>query len=92
MIKTTKEKKSIWISIYKHPKDNEIEIELGKINASEMIYNFDEKKKEFIEIGYPHLLEYVRLPRLMNHNEMTEWIGTQEEIRKKCDKYSKKTK
>ena len=82
----------MWISLYKHPKDKEIAIELGKINASEMFYNFDEKKKEFIEIGYPHLFEYVRLPRLMNHNEMTEWIGTQEEIRKKCEQYSKKIK
>jgi len=90
VIKTKREKKSIWVSLYKHPKNNEILIELGKINASEMIYNFDKNKKEFIEIGYPHLFEYVRLPRLMNYNEMTEWIGTQEEIRQKIERYSQK--
>lgn len=57
-----------------------------------MIYRYDEKKKDFIEIGYPHLLEYIRLPRPMTVDEANEWIKTQESIRLRCEQYSKKNK
>lgn len=90
MINTAKGKKSLWMSIYRNPKEKEVTIELGKINASEMIYSYDEKKNEMVEVGYPQLLELVRLPRLMTFEEMAEWTGTQEEIRKKIEKYNKK--
>lgn len=81
------EKRKLFISIYRHPKDKIINIELGKIDASEMIYRRDEKKKDFIEIGYPQLLEIIRLPKPMNKYECNKWIKTQKDIMKSIHEY-----
>ena len=82
------EKRKRFISLYRYPKEKQITVELGKINASEMMYRYDKKKKDFIEIGYPQLLEVIKLPRPMNQDECNKWIKTQKDIIKKCEGYS----
>lgn len=84
-------KKSMWISLYIHPRDKKLTLEHGKINANEVVYRFDNKKKDFVEMGSPHLLEYIKLPKLMTREEAFEWVGTQEFIRLKLIKYHKQT-
>lgn len=87
-----KHRRSFWISIYLHPEDNLITLEIGKINASAMMYRFNEKTKKFIAIGYPRLFEYVRLPKLMTEDQAQEWIWARDDIRQKCEKHAQTIK
>ena len=79
-------KKSKWITIVKHPKHG-ICIEHGKVHSEE-IYNFDEKKKDFINIGWCMALKYMLLPKLMTYDEMQKYIRQSKEIKIKCDELS----